>query len=123
MEHLSNLTEQQRQQRQVDQVPAYLNLPLGELETFMESFRSDKAWKTRKDCLALKTGELFCVSFHEPYRTYVGYEQLADEDFLRAYEEATVIKNAVLTSAKALTAERKSEIPVSSRIPSPSNAQ
>ena len=53
------------QQRQVDQVPAYLNLPLGELETFMESFRSDKAWKTRKDFLALKTRELFRVPFHE----------------------------------------------------------
>jgi len=46
-------------------VPAYLNLPLGELETFMESFRSDKAWKTRKDFLALKTRELFRVPFHE----------------------------------------------------------
>ena len=53
---------------------------------------------------------------------YVGYEQLADEEFLRAYEEATVIKNTVLAAAKALRAEMKSELAVSSRIPSPSNA-
>ena len=68
----------------------------------------------------MKTRNLFRVPFHELYRTYVGYEQPADE-FLR-HEEATVIKNAVLAAAKAVRAERKSELAVSSRIPSPSNA-
>ena len=58
----------------------------------MENFRSDKAWKARKDFLALKTREIFRVLFREQYRTRVGYEQLADEGCLRAYEEATVIK-------------------------------
>ena len=61
--------QQQREQQQVDPVPAYRNMPLGELETCMESFRSHKAWKARKDFLALKTGEQFRVPFHEQYRT------------------------------------------------------
>ena len=88
----------------------------------MEQFCSDKASRARKYFLALKTRKQPRVPFHEQCRTYVGYEQMANEELLRAYEEAMVVKNAVLAAAKALRAEKENERAMSSRIPSPSNA-
>ena len=85
-------------------------------------FSLGQSLESSKQHLVLKTRNLFRVPFIERYRTYVGYEQLADKECLRAYEEATAIKNAVLAAAKALRAVRKSELDVSSRNPSPSNA-